>query len=78
VADTRFTDISGKPGVLSSIAGTRGAVVIVRDAECPVSQRYAPRIAEMEKSYGAKGFNFVYLDATPHSVKEAMTQRNTA
>jgi thiol-disulfide isomerase/thioredoxin len=71
VADTRFTDIAGKPGVLSAIAGTRGAVVIVRDAECPVSQRYAPRIAEMEKAYGAKGFNFVYIDATPHSVSEA-------
>ena len=71
VPDTRFTDIAGKPGVLSAIAGTRGAVVVVRDAECPVSQRYAPRLAEMEKAYGAKGFNFVYVDATPHSVKEA-------
>ncbi|MEO7521552.1 MAG: redoxin domain-containing protein [Gemmatimonas sp.] len=71
VPDTRFTDISGKPGVLSAIAGTRGAVVVVRDAECPVSQRYSPRLAELEKSYGAKGFNFVYIDATPHSGKES-------
>lgn len=71
VPDTRFTDISGKPGVLSAIGGTKGAVVVVRDAECPVSQRYAPRLAELEKSYGAKGFNFVYLDATPHGVKES-------
>ena len=71
VADTRFTDLDGKPGVLSHMAGTRGAVFVVRDAECPVSQRYAPRLAEMEKRYGPKGYTFTYLDATPHSAKDA-------
>ncbi len=71
VADVRFTDIDGKPGNLSSLGGTRGTVIVIRDAECPVSQRYAPRLVEFEKSYGPTGFNFVYVDATPHGAAEA-------
>ena len=66
VADVRFTDVAGVPGVLSALAGKAGAVLVVRDAECPVSQRYAPRLAELEKAYGAKGFAFAYVDVTPH------------
>jgi hypothetical protein len=67
VPDARIVDVDGTPGVLSAVgAGSRGAVIAFRDAECPVSQRYAPRLAEMERAYGAKGFRFVYVDVTPH------------
>lgn len=66
VADARFTDVAGAPGVLSALAGKAGAVIVVRDAECPVSQRYAPRLAELEKAYGPKGYTFAYVDVTPH------------
>ena len=71
VADVKFKDVAGKSGVLSALAGTgkgdRGVVIVMRDAECPVSQRYAPRLAEYEKRYAAKGFRFVYIDVTPYS-----------
>lgn len=71
VPEAKLTDLDGKPGTLATLGGTRGAVIVVRDAECPVSQRYAPRLAELEKEFGPKGFRFVYLDVTPHTAAES-------
>ena len=67
VADVALTDVDGKRSMLVGLAGTRGAVIVVRDAECPATQRYSPRLVELEKTYGAKGFTFTYLDVTPHT-----------
>ena len=73
VADTRYTDLDGKPGVLNSAgANLKGSIIIFRDAECPVSQRYSPRVAELEKRYAAKGWQFIHVDITPHSKAEAL------
>ncbi len=69
--DAAFVDDDGRAGRLSTLAGTRGTVIVIRDAECPVSQRYAPRLAQLEKEYGAKGFAFTYVDLTPHSRADA-------
>ncbi|MEP6491555.1 MAG: redoxin domain-containing protein [bacterium] len=71
VPDVAFTDAKGKRGRLATLGATLGTVVIVRDAECPVSQRYSPRMAEFEKEYGAKGYQFVYVDVTPHTRAES-------
>ncbi|MDB4915979.1 MAG: hypothetical protein JWM95_3623 [Gemmatimonadetes bacterium] len=67
VADITVTDIAGKKSTLAGLAGASGAVIIVRDAECPVTQRYSPRMAELEKEYGPKGYTFTYVDITPHT-----------
>jgi mono/diheme cytochrome c family protein len=71
VPDVSFMDVDGRRGSLHALAGRAGVVLIVRDAECPVSQRYSPRIAEMEKTWGARGYTFAYVDITPHSRAEA-------
>ncbi|MFZ6656959.1 redoxin domain-containing protein [Undibacterium sp. TJN19] len=71
VADIAFKDIDGHTASLWQMTGTRGAIVVIRDAECPVSQRYAPRLAEFEKEYTAQGYNFIYVDVTPYSTAEA-------
>ena len=45
----------------SAGAGAKGSIVIFRDAECPVSQRYSPRIAELEKvTYPKPNAELVY------------------
>src|SRR4051812_14771422 len=51
VPDVAFLDVKGKKASLGLLSGATGAVLIVRDAECPVSQRYSPRMAELEKEY---------------------------
>ncbi len=63
LADVSVKDVNGREAVLSQLAGKRGAIIVMRDAECPVSQRYAPRLAELEKEYTAQGFKFVYVVA---------------
>ena len=71
VADMTITDVDGRRGTLTGLAGAAGAVLVVRDAECPVTQRYSPRLVELEKEYGPKGYAFAYIDVTPHSATAA-------
>jgi mono/diheme cytochrome c family protein len=71
VADVTVTDIAGKRTTLAGLAGTTGAVLVIRDVECPVTQRYSPRLAELEKEFGPKGYTFTYIDVTPHTKAEA-------
>ena len=71
VADMSITDVDGRRGILSGLAGAAGAVLVVRDAECPVTQRYSPRLVELEREYGPKGYAFTYIDVTPHSALSA-------
>jgi hypothetical protein len=46
---------------LSAQLGHNGAVIVVRDADCPVSRRYGPRIAALAAHYAAEGFGFVVI-----------------
>ncbi len=71
VPNVAFTDADGRRGTLSELGGRAGMVLVVRDAECPVAQRYAPRLAELEREYGPKGFTFAYVDVTPHTRADA-------
>ena len=71
VADVAVTDVDGKKATLSALSGAVGAVIVVRDAECPVTQRYSPRLVELEKEFGPKGYTFTYVDVTPHSRADA-------
>jgi hypothetical protein len=71
VPDVTVTDVDGKRSTLAGLAGTAGAVVVIRDAECPVTQRYSPTLAQLEKDYGAKGYTFTYVDITPHTKADA-------
>ena len=71
VADITVSDVAGKRTTLAGLAGKSGAVLVIRDAECPVTQRYSPRLSELEKEYGPKGYTFTYIDVTPHTKAEA-------
>ena len=71
VADVAVTDLNGKRTTLAGLAGSAGAVIVVRDAECPATQRYSPRLAEFEKEYGPRGYTFTYVDVTPHDAAAA-------
>lgn len=66
VVDLPVVDVNGRRATLGSLAGSTGAVLIVRDAECPATQRYSLRMAELEREYGPRGFTFAYVDVTPH------------
>ena len=67
VPDVTTTDVDGKRSTLAGLAGKTGAVIVIRDAECPVTQRYSPRLAELEREFGPMGYTFTYVDVTPHN-----------
>jgi AhpC/TSA family len=71
VPNLDVVDVEGRSARLHSLSGRLGTVLITWDRECPVSARYLPRILELATKYGPKGYNFVLVDVTPHSIGEA-------
>ena len=61
IEDVPFKHLHGDEGRLYQAQGKLGTVVVVRDPECPVSQRYGPRLAKLARSYQQKGFVFIYI-----------------
>lgn len=59
--DLTFSDLQGTSGRLSQVAGERGLVLVLRDFECPVSKRYAPRLVELEGDLAEQGFGLLYV-----------------
>ena len=61
IKDVPFEHLYGGKGAFYEETGKVGTVVVVRDPECPVSQRYGPRVAKLARSYTEKGFSFIYI-----------------
>lgn len=62
---------SGARGLLPDLMGKQGLVLVTWDKECPVSQRYQPRIRELAAAYTSSGFVFAIVDVTPHGSEGA-------
>ena len=69
VPDVAFVTVEGKKGRLSDFKGKKALVVAFTGASCPLSKRFAPTLAAIEKAYGPKGVAFVFVD--PIAVKGA-------
>lgn len=74
VFDFEFTDLEGRTSWLSEVTGQKAIVVVMRDTGCPVSQKYGPRIAQIEQAYAQRGVAFLYLNTnaadTPEAIRE--------
>lgn len=71
VEDLPVRDTHGQAATVHALKGSKGAVLITYDTECPVSQRYEPRLRELAAAYRDKGFNFALVDVTPHALADA-------
>ena len=69
VPDVAFETVEGKKGRLSDFKGKKALVVAFTGASCPLSKRFAPTLAAIEKAYGPKVIAFVFVD--PIAVKGA-------
>ena len=69
VPDVAFVTVEGKKGRLSDFKGKKALVVAFTGTSCPLSKRFAPTLAAIEKAYGPKGVAFVFVD--PIAVKGA-------
>jgi thiol-disulfide isomerase/thioredoxin len=76
VADVQVVSLRGVGKRLSEIVRERPAVVIVMTAvACPVSKKYGPRLAELEREFGAKGVAFVFVNVVDADTKAEMQEQ---
>ena len=75
IPDVSFVTVKGKKGKLSDFKHKRALVVAFTGASCPLSKRFAPTLAAIEKEYGKKGIAFVYVDpiAVPGAKEDLRT-----
>src|SRR5687767_983741 len=65
IPDLAFADLAGAESKLSAVAAANGLVIALRDVDCPLSKRYAPRLAELEAELQKLGFGLLYVGVQP-------------
>ncbi len=60
--DLPFEDAEGKNGKLSELMGKNGLLLIMRDPDCPLSKKYAPRIKRLANEASELGFGFLLVN----------------
>lgn len=58
-----FTDVRWLPRQLAELGAERGVVLFFTGVECPIVNRYLPRLQELALEYGPRGFAFVAVNA---------------
>ena len=64
IPDVAFTDFTGKAGKLSDFKSAKLTIVAFTNTTCPISKKYAPSLARLEKEYAAKGVAFLFVNPT--------------
>jgi mono/diheme cytochrome c family protein len=62
VVDAPFTDLRWQTRRLPELGESKATVLFFASIECPLVQRYLPRIGEMAKAYAARGVVFVVVN----------------
>ena len=65
VLNTYIRDLSFFPSNrerfrLSELKDKKAIVIIMRERDCPISEKYGPRLARLEKKYSPLGIQFIY------------------
>jgi len=61
--NVEVTDLGGAVTMLDRLAGSKGMVVVARETNCPISEKYGARIKKLEDIYSERGLEFVYIYA---------------
>jgi Ca2+-binding EF-hand superfamily protein/thiol-disulfide isomerase/thioredoxin len=70
IVDAPFTDRAGKAHRLSELKTSKGIVLIMTSATCPVSKRYIPSIAKLEKELAGKGIVMLLVNPFASETEE--------
>lgn len=65
VPDIALTDIHGESFQLSDLKTCSAVVLAMTNTSCPLSKKYAPTLATLEKQFQSRNVAFVYVNATP-------------
>ena len=80
MVDFTFTDRAGRTAALKDVAGSKGTVVAMTSASCPLSRKWAPAVGEAVKRIAGSGVVFVAVNVNPSDSDEAVShsQRSPA
>ncbi|MSU58901.1 MAG: redoxin domain-containing protein [Pedosphaera sp.] len=70
--DAKFTDINGKSGKLSGFKSAPALVIAFTTTSCPVTKKYAPTLARLEKEFGARGVKFLFVNPTASDSRDSI------
>ncbi len=62
IADVTFTTVDGQRRRLAELAAPKGVVIAFTSTTCPVSKRYAPSLARLEKELAAQGLALLLVN----------------
>lgn len=65
VADFTFKDIRYLPRTLDELGERQAYVIVFTTIDCPLVQRYLPRVNELEEAYRDQGVQFVAINVGP-------------
>ena len=74
VPDLEFAPVSGTKFRLSQFKSAPAVVIAFTSTSCPVTKRYAPTLAALEKEYAARGVKFVFVNQS-RPTRRAMSRR---
>ena len=60
IKDLSFFPLNGPRFRLSELKDIKAIVIIMREKDCPISEKYGPRLIRLEKEYSNKGIKFIY------------------
>ena len=52
--------MNGQRFRLSELKDIKAIVIVMREKDCPISEKYGPRLVRFEKKYSQKGILFIY------------------
>ncbi len=64
VPDLSFTDLAGHSGKLSDFKSSRALVIALTSTSCPLTKKYAPSLARLEKEFAGRGVSFLFVNPT--------------
>ncbi|MFL5242312.1 MAG: redoxin domain-containing protein [Gemmataceae bacterium] len=67
-------DASGKNVSLADFKDKKAVVVVFLGTECPINNAYAPRLAELSKTYADKGVPFLAINSNSQDTPERITK----
>jgi thiol-disulfide isomerase/thioredoxin/mono/diheme cytochrome c family protein len=65
IDNVAFTDIRYLPRTLDELGERKATVIMFTTLDCPIVQRYLPKLRELEAAYRSKGVKFLALNVGP-------------
>ncbi|MFT3683325.1 MAG: redoxin family protein [Phycisphaerales bacterium] len=75
VVDFSFTDREGRSATLKDVAGSKGTVVALTSASCPLSRKWAPAVGQVARKSSSSGVVFIAVNVNPSDSDASVAEK---